>query len=77
MRCRGLHRLANPAYLSGFPFSALRRVAPYCVLGGVRVVSNYVTNSTADVPTFTRDESHYRHPVQVTIKMVTMLAATS
>src|SRR5918994_680586 len=39
MRCRGLHRLANPAYLSRFPFSALPCVAPYCVPGGVRVVS--------------------------------------
>jgi len=55
----------------------LRRVALYCVLGVVRVVSNSVTNSAAEVPTFMRDESHYRHPVQVTIKMVTMLAATS
>ena len=34
-----MHRLANPAFLSGFPFSALPCVAPYCALGGVRVVS--------------------------------------
>jgi hypothetical protein len=34
-----LHELANPAYLSRFPFSALPCVAPYCVPGGVRVVS--------------------------------------
>jgi hypothetical protein len=39
MRCRGLHRLANPAYLSLFLFSGLPCVAPYCVPGGVRVVS--------------------------------------
>jgi hypothetical protein len=39
MRCRGLHSLANPAYLSPFPFSALPSVAPYCIPGGVRVVS--------------------------------------
>src|SRR5918998_6763166 len=39
MRCRGLHGLANPAYLSWFPFSALPCVAPYCVPGGIRVVS--------------------------------------
>src|SRR5215207_4885927 len=39
MRCRGLHRLANPPYLKGFPFSTLLRVAPYCVPGGIRVVS--------------------------------------
>src|SRR5918992_1079425 len=39
MRCRGLLRLANPAYLEGFPFPALLSVAPYCVPGGIRVVS--------------------------------------
>jgi hypothetical protein len=39
MRCRGLHGLANPAYLKGILFSGLLRVAPYCVPGGVRVVS--------------------------------------
>src|SRR5215203_5406818 len=38
-RCRGLHRLANSAYLSLFLFSTLLRVAPYCVPGGIRVVS--------------------------------------
>ena len=31
--------LASPGYLSRFPFSGLLRVAPYCVPGGVRVVS--------------------------------------
>ena len=39
MRCRGMQRLANDAYLSGFLCSALLRVAPYCVPGGIRVVS--------------------------------------
>jgi hypothetical protein len=39
MRCRGLHGVAKPAFLSAFPFPALLRVAPYCVPGGVRVVS--------------------------------------
>jgi hypothetical protein len=34
-----VHRLANPAYLSRFLFSGLLRVAPYCVPGGIRVVS--------------------------------------
>jgi hypothetical protein len=34
-----LQRLANPAYLGGFLFSGLLRVAPYCVPGGIRVVS--------------------------------------
>src|SRR5215208_2955452 len=39
MRCRGLPGVANPAYLSRFPFCALPCVAPYCALGGLRVVS--------------------------------------
>jgi hypothetical protein len=39
MRCRGLQRLANAAYLEGFPFPALLRVARYCVPGGIRVAS--------------------------------------
>jgi hypothetical protein len=30
---------ANPAFLEGFPLSRLLSVAPYCVPGGVRVVS--------------------------------------
>jgi hypothetical protein len=39
MRCRGLLGVANAAYLRGFLVSALPSVAPYCVPGGVRVVS--------------------------------------
>jgi hypothetical protein len=39
MRCRGLHGFANPAFLGNFSFSTLPHVAPYCVPGGVRVVS--------------------------------------
>jgi hypothetical protein len=31
--------IANIAYLKGFPFPALLHVAPYCVRGGIRVVS--------------------------------------
>ena len=34
-----MHRLAKPAYLSQFPFYALLGVAPYCVPGGIGVVS--------------------------------------
>jgi hypothetical protein len=34
-----LHELADPPYLSGFLFCVLHCVAPYCVPGGVRVVS--------------------------------------
>jgi hypothetical protein len=39
MRCKGLHRVAEPAYLGGFLCCGLLRVAPYCVPGGIRVVS--------------------------------------
>jgi hypothetical protein len=39
MRCGGLHRNANPAFLGGFLCSGLLRVAPYCAPGGIRVVS--------------------------------------
>jgi hypothetical protein len=39
MCCRGVHGVANPAYISRFLFSALPHVAPYCAPGGVRVVS--------------------------------------
>jgi hypothetical protein len=35
--------IANAAYLEGFPFSALLRVAPYCVRGGIRLVSGGAT----------------------------------
>src|SRR5918998_4547684 len=34
-----MHEVANPAYIEGFPFSDLPRVAPYCAPGGIRVVS--------------------------------------
>src|SRR5215204_5149634 len=39
MRCRGVQGIANAAYLEGFPFPAILSVAPYCVPGGIRVVS--------------------------------------
>ena len=38
-----MHGLAKPAYLGGFRFSGLPYVAPYCVPGGVRVVSEVTT----------------------------------
>src|SRR5215216_2713527 len=44
MRCRGLHKLANRAFLKGFVLSGLLCVAPYCVPGGVRVVSKLPAN---------------------------------
>jgi hypothetical protein len=34
-----LQGIAIAAYLKGFPFSGLLSVAPYCVPGGIRVVS--------------------------------------
>src|SRR5918998_5653362 len=39
MRCKGVQKVAKPAYLEGFPFPALLRVAPYRVPDGIRVVS--------------------------------------
>jgi len=39
MRCSGLPKVANTAFLSRFLFSGLPCVAPYCAPGGVRVVS--------------------------------------
>ena len=35
--------IANATYLEGFRFSGLLRVAPYCVPGGIRVVSGRAT----------------------------------
>src|SRR5687768_13280075 len=62
MRCRGLQRLANAAYLEGFPFPALLRVAPYCVPGGVRVVStspSYPHNTAVHVQPFVSSNRAY------------------
>jgi hypothetical protein len=39
MRCRGVQVVAESAFLGRFLFSGLQSVAPYCVRGGVRVVS--------------------------------------
>src|SRR5215211_6550786 len=39
MRCRGLHGRANPVYLSRLLFSDLQSVAPYCVPGGITLIS--------------------------------------
>ena len=48
MRCWGLHRLANPPFLSGFLCSGLLRAAPYSVPGGVKVVSNGIDSFSLD-----------------------------
>jgi hypothetical protein len=50
MCCRGLHRNANPAYLSRLLFSGLPSVAPYCAPGGIRVVSNGIDSFSLDSP---------------------------
>ena len=45
MLCWELLGLANTAYLKGFLFSGLPRVAPYCIPGGIRVVSTCPPNA--------------------------------
>src|SRR5215213_864997 len=40
MCCRGVQGLANLPFLGRFLCSALLSVAPYCVPGGIRVVSS-------------------------------------
>jgi hypothetical protein len=47
---QALQGIANAAYLEGFPFPALLRVAPYCVPGGVKVVSNGIDSFSLDSP---------------------------
>jgi hypothetical protein len=58
MLCRGLHGLANLAFLSLFLFSGLPRVAPYCVPGGVRMVS--IAASRAGDSVFTGGTRRHR-----------------
>jgi hypothetical protein len=38
--------VANPVFLREFPFSGLLCVAPYCIPGDVRVVSNLCAEQT-------------------------------
>src|SRR5215212_8534141 len=52
MRCGGMQELAETAYLSWLPFSALPYVAPYCVPGGVRVVSELVDSRVESLGTY-------------------------
>ena len=52
MCCRGVQRLAKPVFLGHFLCSGLLGVAPYCVPGGVRVVSislSYLLNNVAHI----------------------------
>ena len=50
MCCRRLQGFAKPAYLKEFRFCALHWVAPYCVPGGVKVVSNGIDSFSLDSP---------------------------
>jgi hypothetical protein len=45
-----VQRVANPAYLGGFLCSGLLRVAPYCIPGGIRVVSEAGGGHLSDTP---------------------------
>ena len=49
-----VHVLANPASLRGFLCSGLLRVAPYCVPGGVRVVSGIRSNIPLIIKSFSQ-----------------------
>ena len=53
--CRGLHDVANPVYLSGFLFSALPRVAPYCV----RLASVPNTGSGTSLSNYLKRDKRY------------------
>jgi hypothetical protein len=59
-----LRSIANPPYLSGFLFSSLLRVAPYCVPGGVRSGVN-TTIVTGDIG------SHAHHYPSVQMILLT------
>jgi hypothetical protein len=69
MRCRGLHRLANPPFLSGFLCSGLPRVAPYCAPGGVRAVSNArgLRRRSLVLDRRVRMEKSHQQPVKFTL----------
>ena len=43
IRCSGLQRFANPAYLSCFLFPVLQGIAGQCIRGGARVVSGGIS----------------------------------
>src|SRR5215207_11644788 len=66
MCCGGLHGVANPAYLEGFPFPALLSVAPYCAPGGVRVVSISPTRPQPALPRSRHGSSTHRRALRST-----------
>jgi hypothetical protein len=45
-----VQEVANPAFSGGFLCSGLPHVAPYCVPGGVRMVSNGIDTFSLDSP---------------------------
>jgi hypothetical protein len=64
-----LRGFANPAVLSGFLCCELLSVAPYCALGGVRVVSEGRGLCVAD-PLLSTDEYERRWCVQAFLRLV-------
>ena len=65
-----MQRIANAAYLEGFPFPALLSVAPYCVPGGIRVVSEvHEFRVAGSFALDTREEmgTGCTHPVEFTL----------
>jgi hypothetical protein len=58
-----VQRIVNAAYLAGFPFSGLLRVAPYCVPGDIRVVSE-IRAYSAKVPSQTDLRLLFYNPIQ-------------
>jgi hypothetical protein len=67
--CRGVQGVANPAFLSDFLCSGLLGVAPYCVPGGIRVVSGVREYPRQLLPLelvrlWTRDPSHIDEKAQ-------------
>ena len=70
-----MHRLANTPYLSRSLFSALPSVAPYCVPGGVRVVSkvrglrvagSFALNARVEIRTAARNRANSRSAASTT-----------
>jgi hypothetical protein len=57
----GLQRVANPAYIGGFLCSGLLSAAPYCVPGGIRVVSSGVDLSV-------RESAHNAQATQAAVR---------
>src|SRR5215212_2995186 len=68
MRCRGLQRLANPAYLSDFLCCGLLHVAPYCAPGGIRTGPG-IRLSLPSIPSSFRSRSPTPCLVRLTVEL--------